>query len=467
MEARKRYKIVENSNRHRILVLDGIVDIEKEDGIGFDDFDAIFCNIDNSFCIDTLLRIISPIRSEKCWIKPRFFKTLRDSDMDLHEDVIDGYANSPFDYSVAESIERIYGNIERLHIQHSDELPQLLVMKHLRLCRYAFSRGNFEFTGTIVPRLRKGYSALFMALADNNLVNEREDMFMFIQKMLSLNFISPKSFVERIHVCPECHLSHLLFFECCPHCQSSEIEEVSMLHHFRCANVSPESTYEYDGQLRCPKCRRFLRHIGVDYDRPAEIYSCRHCGETFLHAKMRVFCTSCGNSFKTKDLQPFDVRVFEFTEKGVEKLCSSESEILLSNEQWCGYSNFELFKKQLSWFSYTNIDDRDSAVILRLTFPDLISERAVRRNLLAFLSIRFHHYNFSENKSFLYMAHTCRQAELELMFSEMEHSVGDAIREFRERNGENGLPFRVETFLFSKGEDIDAFIRKISSDSNN
>ena len=33
--------------------------------------------------------------------------------------------------------------------------------------------------------------------------------------------------------------------------------------------------------LICPKCHKKLRHIGVDYDRPAVVYTCNDCENSF------------------------------------------------------------------------------------------------------------------------------------------------------------------------------------------
>lgn len=73
------------------------------------------------------------------------------------------------------------------------------------------------------------------------------------------------------HVCPKCYDKGMIYQETCPKCGSVDVEEHNMIHHFRCANISPERTYVKDGKLICPKCLKELHHIGVDYDRPQHL----------------------------------------------------------------------------------------------------------------------------------------------------------------------------------------------------
>ncbi|MFQ9809072.1 MAG: hypothetical protein ACLRYB_05330 [Segatella copri] len=42
---------------------------------------------------------------------------------------------------------------------------------------------------------------------------------------------------------------HLLYTECCPKCGSSNLKFQNIIHHFSCANVSPESSYNVGGML--------------------------------------------------------------------------------------------------------------------------------------------------------------------------------------------------------------------------
>ncbi|MDL2252272.1 hypothetical protein LJC12_05410, partial [Odoribacter sp. OttesenSCG-928-J03] len=132
--------------------------------------------------------------------------------------------------------------------------------------------------------------------------------------------------IDKVPLCRHCFSSHLVFTETCPYCQDSDIYLEESIHHFQCANISPESSYVKGDDLVCPKCRKKLRHIGVDYDRPSALYHCRICSHSFSKPKMRVTCTSC-TSVSTPDsllFFPVHERVY-FTLEGVEAFTKNDS----------------------------------------------------------------------------------------------------------------------------------------------
>jgi uncharacterized OB-fold protein len=125
-------------------------------------------------------------------------------------------------------------------------------------------------------------------------------------------------FVDRIHLCPDCHSAHLNFREVCPKCKSPDIESDNVLHHFVCAYVGPENDFVKDERMICPKCNRRLKHIGVDYDRPSVIYNCNVCRNEFQEPVMEVLCFSCKKNSSVSDLVELDVNKYSFTDRGKE-----------------------------------------------------------------------------------------------------------------------------------------------------
>lgn len=456
------YEIITNRNGRRILVINRVIDIEKDENIGFHDFDAVFLNIEyfSNYEVALVLQRISPFNSNKCWIKPRFYVAELDVHVKNLEYLLDGYAGSPIDNTITERIEEIYANINRLKIQMEDNLLNSHVILCLRLCKYVIVRGHLSFTTTVLPGLRKGYSALFSVLFDNLGVNKREDMMNFIEKLIELKYVRKKNFVERIHICPDCYTSHLLFIETCPKCQSSELREESVLHHFRCANISPESTYEYDGELRCPKCKQFLRHIGVDYDRPADIYTCQHCGETFLHSNMKVYCTVCRKNFKTSDLRPFDIVEYEFVPENIPSLVSPHTAVTFAQDIWNGYSEFELYLRQIRWFAVSD-GDNNSIVVLRFKLTGGVLTDTEKFSLLQDIYVRFYYYNFTTNGVYYYLSHRCREEDVESSRAQMSNDVYANIAEFLKKYSKSISYTDKQEFIYHKKEDISLFIKKL------
>ncbi len=105
-----------------------------------------------------------------------------------------------------------------------------------------------------------------------------------------------------IHICPNCYENRILLQEVCPKCGTIDIDEVHMIHHFRCANISSEESYLKDGKLICPKCRLELKHIGVDYDRPASMYYCKDNGIHFSTPNVKGLCAACHHTSDISEL---------------------------------------------------------------------------------------------------------------------------------------------------------------------
>lgn len=102
-------------------------------------------------------------------------------------------------------------------------------------------------------------------------------------------------FVDRSHHCGHCGSAFLNFRESCPQCHSANLQVEDLIHHFRCAHVAPMEDFQQGGGLRCPKCERELRQIGVDYDKPSSVYICSDCRHTTQDPETSTLCYQCGS----------------------------------------------------------------------------------------------------------------------------------------------------------------------------
>jgi hypothetical protein len=102
-----------------------------------------------------------------------------------------------------------------------------------------------------------------------------------------------REFFERVHVCPECKDARLLFREVCARCRSADLRRGDVIHHYRCGHVAPEEAYRRASELLCPSCSHPLRHIGIDYERPASIVFCNSCGMRAAEGTTEARCSHC------------------------------------------------------------------------------------------------------------------------------------------------------------------------------
>ena len=126
---------------------------------------------------------------------------------------------------------------------------------------------------------------------------------------------------DTLHLCGHCGSSRLNVREECVKCGSSNLYQTTLIHHYRCAYQGAAEDFEQaDGELVCPKCRRTLRHYGVDYDRPAEIHRCEDCGHVNDEPAVGFMCMDCG---KRTEAERADKRIwyhYALTPKGVAAL---------------------------------------------------------------------------------------------------------------------------------------------------
>jgi len=116
-----------------------------------------------------------------------------------------------------------------------------------------------------------------------------------LDRLSEADLLSRRLF-DRLHQCASCGASRLNVREECPACRSGHLEDESLIHHYRCAHQGPERDFRAGDEegLTCPKCRRTLRHYGVDYDRPSSIMICLACGATTSEPAVGFVCADCG-----------------------------------------------------------------------------------------------------------------------------------------------------------------------------
>ncbi|MEM6963776.1 MAG: hypothetical protein AAF573_03355 [Bacteroidota bacterium] len=122
--------------------------------------------------------------------------------------------------------------------------------------------------------------------------------------------------IDKINLCNECEGTYLNFRECCPSCNSLELKSESLIHHFRCAYIGPESDFKKGEDLICPKCDKLLRHIGIDYDKPSEISQCGTCGHQSQDVLMKASCVDCGHEMDLEHIANRAVQTLQNTAAG-------------------------------------------------------------------------------------------------------------------------------------------------------
>ncbi|HEX5457292.1 MAG TPA: response regulator, partial [Candidatus Nitrosotalea sp.] len=78
--------------------------------------------------------------------------------------------------------------------------------------------------------------------------------------------------------CPQCSSIRVLPNFFCPSCKSINFVQGKLIEHFKCGNVSVEDSYK---ENKCPKCKKEIKILGVDYKSMDNYYMCNDCGDKF------------------------------------------------------------------------------------------------------------------------------------------------------------------------------------------
>lgn len=456
------YQIKVTPRGRNILIVRGLVLLDSIDAIKTEDFDAIYIEDYGQSHSELAyqLQSMSSISGMKSHLKPRFLAATLKSRVHQLKPLVDGFAATPDDEKMGERIEEICNRLALIDLFDISEVKTNNYVYFLKLCKHAISRGQYTFTTSLEEAYAQGHTALFVAKQDSMITNMKAEFVRFNQTLRELGYAERKKFEDRIHVCPYCKGSHLYYMEACPKCDSSLLKEEPVLHHFRCANISPESSYAYDGELRCPKCHQMLRHIGVDYDRPANVYTCQECNHTFLHTRMKVYCASCKKTSRPSELLAQDIYSYEFTTEGLQALSSNDALLAVSKDIWAGYSRFDSFLSQIRLFTYSH-DKNEVVLINRFKVEGTEVNRDNIMHFVGDLQKRYHYHNLSYNSHYVYMAAKVQSSRMEELRKQMEEEYGELLKIVELRNF--GIKLADQDLLYQfEGEKIDDFIKRIS-----
>ena len=234
------------------------------------------------------------------------------------------FAVKAFDYAISdylvkpvsrnrfkESVQRIRKSVS---VQSDSDFPSNLLL--LKLIRFMHSR-DISFLEPVPSRKSLlGYS--YAMLTENLDFDNEADALDILEEAEKDEIISGK-FVDTIYLCNSCSNSYLNIREVCPNCDSSHLVSNDLIHHFSCAYMGEISEFKaagYGETLICPKCEKKLKHIGVDYDKPAAIFNCQGCAHSFQDPLIRAKCLNCGADQKVEHLVKKEVKKYHLTAKG-------------------------------------------------------------------------------------------------------------------------------------------------------
>ena len=335
--------IQKNDGDRKVLVLDSPFALDESPDFPEYLFDVIFITNESAEETKTILNNINPVTSAKCCYKPLFVARSLEGKMGNYDEIIDGYADDWNDMEVLTKVENLLAYRSQLGLNTQEDPILSSNQFFIRLTRYLISRKKTELVPKLDVSASTGYVIPVFDLFYRLGQYELSEYFVFMQSMTEKGLFRTTKFVNKVFLCPTCLNSHLLYLQSCPKCGQSAIHTEEVIHHFRCANVSPEHTYHFGGQLRCPKCHKMLRQIGMDYDRPTTIHTCNTCGNTFIEPKTKTICTNCENTHNADELIPQDINIYEITSDGRQSVISPNIGFTIYTEFYDNYIEYNRF----------------------------------------------------------------------------------------------------------------------------
>jgi hypothetical protein len=127
-----------------------------------------------------------------------------------------------------------------------------------------------------------------------NRIKTFEEQTEFLKKLESMGIVKSKE-GKPIIICPICKKFIFLLRFICSYCKSLDIKSGQAIEHDLCHNIDFEDKYQMasDDSLKCNKCNKLLKAIGVDYSK-INIFKCIDCNGISSYPEQQYICVSCG-----------------------------------------------------------------------------------------------------------------------------------------------------------------------------
>lgn len=139
---------------------------------------------------------------------------------------------------------------------------------------------------------------------------------------LSREDILAKSPYDKLFRCPKCHSLNLRPQLLCPKCKSPNFIEGDVVVHYLCSHVDFEVRFraKHTSSLICPKCRKPLRQIGIDFGKPGSAFRCLGCEDFFHFPLERWICKHCDHGFPLNEASVEDLYSYHLNEAKRERI---------------------------------------------------------------------------------------------------------------------------------------------------
>ncbi|SEM33309.1 hypothetical protein SAMN05421856_102453 [Chryseobacterium taichungense] len=279
--------------------------------------------INNDNAINVRKFLISVIRhpDPKVFLKPVFLqKSLKKHYKEYKsynlKHLCDGYIQDvniqnkiPYIRFILNFIQKLNGS---LLLQDDELLKRTMLYYYSRNKNIEFYESAGSLNGYSYPRIEAYYDS-------------SEDSYMYGRALLNgayKNDYLRRNYVDTSHICKKCSSGFLNYREECPKCKQHNLQVRVLIHHFRCAYVATEQSFQQGDRLICPKCSMELKNLGVDYDKPGKVFYCLNdrCRNEFQKPLIGVHCINCKTEQMPYELKLEKIYNYELTQKAINEI---------------------------------------------------------------------------------------------------------------------------------------------------
>ena len=203
-----------------------------------------------------------------------------------------------------DSIKEVIGLGAYHYIQkplHFNEIKKIITMleeEQSILTDSSSQKLNNETEGhKVIDRFLNNYKRASISRLSEHWKLSTDDVLTYLKTIESAGKVVALNSIREIS-CNSCGSLTLAQIFQCPSCENSKFEQTRLIEHFDCGNVSEESKYVDE---KCPKCKKGIKALGVDYKILPNHYLCNKCEALFPELTTIYQCLKCDHKFNLAD----------------------------------------------------------------------------------------------------------------------------------------------------------------------
>ncbi|HKU49467.1 MAG TPA: hypothetical protein VJP79_05930 [Nitrososphaera sp.] len=176
------------------------------------------------------------------------------------------------------------------------------------------------------PLIRPEGGLTYTGFSDRDFARQLD----ILRALQGLGIVREEPF-DYIRKCSRCDHHGMLVKVACPVCCSTNTDQGKVIEHLSCGNIDVESKFLTGGEdggrgtagLVCPKCKKKLKAIGVDYVKPGSFCLCLSCRALSPEGRMQFVCLNCGSSLAREEMKLEPLAAYVVDQEAVAKYLDS------------------------------------------------------------------------------------------------------------------------------------------------